>query len=347
MIKRKFGNYPKKPLPTISIVIATFNSKRTLKMCLESVRKQEYDKKLIEIIIVDGGSSDSTLKIAKNYKTKIINVPNDKQSAEYNKGVGVNRAKNEILLLLDHDNILPHKLWLNKMVQPFIRDKKIVGVEPLRFFYDRRMSALDRYFSLIGGPDPVAYYFGKNSHLSWSFDKYNLAGEAKDKGDYYLVKFNRDKIPALGGNGAAVKRKVLLKYAKADPEHFFHIDVHVDLIKKGYNKYGIFKDSIAHYTNNKFFPFLKRRRYFIEKYHFEDQSKRRYSIYDSKRDKMSLIGFIIYSSTLIFPTIDAIRGFIKLPDLAWFIHPIMCLGILAVYGITTVREGIKNVFLEK
>lgn len=347
MIKRKFGNHPKKPLPTISIVIATFNSERTLKMCLESVKKQEYDKKLIETIIVDGGSNDSTLKIAKKYKTKIINVPLSKQSAEYNKGVGVDKAKNEILLLLDHDNALPHGLWLNKMVKPFMEDKKIVGVEPLRFFYDRKMSILDRYFSLIGGPDPVAYYFGKNSHLSWSFDNYNLAGEAEDKGDYYLVKFNRNRIPALGGNGAAVKRELLLKYAKADPEHFFHIDVHVDLIKKGYNRYGIFKDSIAHYTNNKFFPFLKRRRYFIEKYHFQDQSKRRYSIYEPKKDRVNLIKYVIISGTFIIPVIDSFRGFMKIHDPAWFIHPFICFSMLIVYGVPTVREEVKRIFFTK
>lgn len=85
----------------------------------------------------------------------------------------------------------------------------------------------------------------------------------------------------------------------------------------------------------------------MEKYHFEDHSKRRYSVYDPNRDRWALIGFIFYASTLILPTIDSFRGFLKVRDIAWFMHPVMCLGILFVYGITTVREGIKNVFLAK
>lgn len=56
----------KKPL--VSINIPTFNSSRTLKETLESVKNQTY--KNIEIIIADGGSKDDTLKIAKDYNVK-------------------------------------------------------------------------------------------------------------------------------------------------------------------------------------------------------------------------------------------------------------------------------------
>ena len=336
-----------KTLLSISVVIATFNSERTIKNSLESVWTQDYPKDLLEILICDGGSKDKTLSIAKKYGAKVFRVPTALQSAEYNKGVGVNKAKNEIILLLDHDNVLPHGMWLKNMVEPFLAHKDVVGVEPLRFYYNRSMTTLDRYFALIGGPDPVAYYFGKNSHLSWIYDSYNLAGRVKDMGAYYIVGFKPTNIPALGGNGAAVRRKVLLKHAKCDPDNFFHIDVHVDLIRQGFNKFAITKDSIAHYTNNKFLPFLKRRRYFIEKYHFQDQGKRRYSIYEPKKDRKKLLRYVFISSTLIIPTIDSIRGFLKIRDFAWFIHPLMCFSMLIVYGVPTLREEVKRVFLGK
>lgn len=336
----------KTELPTISVVVTTFNSERTIELCLKKLKEQNYPQEKVEVLVVDGGSEDKTLSIAKKYNTKIVNVPKHLQGAEYNKGVGVNKAKNEILLLLDHDNILPHKNWLRKMVKPFMEHKEIVGAEPLRFYYDRRMTLLDRYFALFGGSDPVPYYFGKNSHLSWAFDNYNLRGKAEDVGDYYLVKFSPGKIPALGGNGAALRRKLLLKEAKADPPNFFHIDVNVDLIGKGFNTYAIFKDSIKHMTNNKLIPFLRRRRYYIEKYHFEDQSRRRYSIYEPEKDRLKLIKYVLISATFIIPVFDAIRGFIKIRDVAWLIHPFMCFAMLIVYGVPTVKEEIRRVFLE-
>lgn len=329
---------------SISVVMATFNSSRTIETALRSVRDQDYPQELIEIIIADGGSTDTTLKLVKKYNVTIISVPKHLQNAEYNKGVGINAAKNDILFLLDHDNIIPHAGWFKKMIVPFLEQKDIVGVEPLRFHYDPKMSVLDRYFALLGGNDPVAYYLGKDSHLSWAFDTYNLYGKSKDMGNYYLVKFSPNKIPALGGNGAAIRRRLLLKEAQADPEHFFHIDVHVDLIRKGFNTYGLFKDSIIHLTNNKVIPFLLRRKYFIEKYHFEDIKKRRYSVYEPKKDKVNLIKYIVISVTFVKPTYDALKGFMKIHDVAWFIHPFMCFGMVLVYGIPTVKEEFNHVF---
>ncbi len=163
-------------------------------------------------------------------------------------------------------------------------------------------------------------------------------------GEYYLVKFNKNKVPALGGNGAAMRRELLLKEAHADPDHFFHIDVNVDLIRKGFNTYGLFKDSIIHLTNNKVIPFLLRRRFYIEKYHFEDLSKRRYSIYEPKKDRGNLIKYIILSITFVKPLYDSFRGFLKIHDVAWFIHPFMCFTMLIVYGVPTIKEEVKRVF---
>ncbi len=329
----------KHKLLSISVVIATFNSARTIKQSLESVRNQNYPQELIEIVISDGGSTDKTLTIVKKYNVRIVNVPNELQNAEYNKGLGVNAAKNDILLLLDSDNILPHKEWIKKMVIPFIENKEVVGVEPLRFHYDPKMTLLDRYFSLLGGNDPVAYYLNKDSHLSWAFDTYNLYGQYKDMGAYYLVKFAPDKVPALGGNGAAMRRKLLLKEASADPDNFFHIDVNVDLVRKGFNTYGIFKDSIIHLSNNSVIRFLKRRRYYIEKYHFEDMRKRRFSVYEAPKDNFNLVKYCVYSATFVKPLYDSVRGYSKIHDVAWFLHPLMCFAMLVIYGTATIRQG--------
>ncbi len=330
--------------PSVSVAIATRNSERTLASCLASVRKQDYPASL-EIILADGGSKDKTLEIAKKFRAKVIPVAEHKQNAEYNKGIAVSAAKNEILLLIDHDNILPHKNWLKKMVKPLLEDKKIFGSGVLRFHYDKKMSLVDRYSALLGGTDPVPFFFNKSAHQSYLYSGFHLKAKLiEERNDYYKVKLNPLLLPALGGNGSILRRKLLLK-AKSSPEYFFHIDIHVDLAKKGYTTYAFVKDTIIHLTNNNFIPFLRRRRYFIEQYHFVDHTKRRYSIYDPNVDKIALVGFIFYSLSIILPTIDAIRGFIKIPDLAWLIHPVMCLGILLVYGITTIKEGAKNVFL--
>ena len=134
--------------PTISVIIATFNSEKTIKLCLESVRSQLYPQEKITILLADGGSTDNTFRIVKQYDVKIISVPPKLQNAEYNKGIAVRKSKDELLLMIDHDNVLPHKMWLAKMVYPLLKEKDIVGVETLRYRYDPKASLLDRYFGI-------------------------------------------------------------------------------------------------------------------------------------------------------------------------------------------------------
>ena len=70
-----------------SIIIPTLNSRKYLKKCLDSIFCQTF--KNYEIIVVDGGSTDGTLHLLKQYKNKIklfINR-NDTQSRAINFGI--------------------------------------------------------------------------------------------------------------------------------------------------------------------------------------------------------------------------------------------------------------------
>ena len=332
---KKLSDYP-----SVSVILATYNSQDSIEQCLASLFSQDYPKEKIDLIIADGGSRDNTLDILSKYKHTLFKIPENKQEAEYNKGIAVSHAKNELLLFIDHDNVLPHKNWLKKMVKPLVENSKICGVEVLRFSYRRRDNILDRYFALIGGVDPIPYYLGKDARLSWAFDKYNLLGKSQDLGSYFLVKFDNDKIPTLGANGAILRRS-LLKYAKSDPENFFHIDINYDLIKKGFNTYAFVKDEIIHYKKTKFIDFIKfliRRRKIMERQYFENLKKRRYAVFMSSQDKIGLLKFIFYTVTVVKPFFDSVRGFIKIRDAAWFLHPFICLSFLVVYGSAVVNR---------
>ncbi|MEK7173130.1 MAG: glycosyltransferase family 2 protein [Patescibacteria group bacterium] len=325
--------------PIISVVIATFNSARTIERCLSSLSAQNYPKEKIDLIVADGGSTDKTKEIVKKFGGKIVEVPKEKQGAEYNKGYGLQYITGEFILLIDHDNILPHRDWLNKMLAPLLRDCDVVAVEPLRYRYSKEFSLLDRYFALFGVNDPLPYYLGKADRLDYIHNYYNLLGKAEDKGDYYLVEFDQSNprnIPTLGANGFLIRRSFFEK-SEHSPERYFHIDINVDLIKQGYTKYAFIKDDIIHLTNSKLFNFLRRRKSFMDRYYLENFSVRRYSVYYPSDDKLKLLFFIILTLTLIKPMIDSVRGWLKVHDIAWFFHPFMCLVVLYIYGLTAIK----------
>ena len=326
--------------PKISVLIATFNSERTLKKCLQSLYQQNYPTKQIELIIADGGSTDDTLIIAQQYKAKIVRVPKEKQNAEYNKGYGLQYVTGEYILFIDHDNIIPHKEWLKKMLKPLLENQDLVASEPLRYHYHPSFSLLDRYFALFGINDPVPYYLGKADRMDYFHSAYNLIGKAEDKKNYYLVTFdekNPKQIPTLGANGFLIRKKVLDK-AQTSPGKYFHIDINVDLIKLGYNQYAFIKDDIIHLTNSQFFNFLQRRAQFVDQFYMNNFSARRYSVYYPE-DKWKLFIFIIYSITIIKPLIDSLRGWFKIKDIAWFIHPLMCFTIVCLYGYAMIKRS--------
>ncbi|WP_319437894.1 glycosyltransferase [Vibrio cholerae] len=56
----------------INIVIATYNSEKTLRQCLDSVLYQSFDN--YNIFVKDGGSSDNTLSILNEYRGKFTNI---------------------------------------------------------------------------------------------------------------------------------------------------------------------------------------------------------------------------------------------------------------------------------
>ena len=63
----------KNNLPTVSFIIPTLNAANVLEECLKPIVNQDYPKEKTEVIITDGGSSDTTLAIAKEYGCRIFN----------------------------------------------------------------------------------------------------------------------------------------------------------------------------------------------------------------------------------------------------------------------------------
>jgi len=68
----------------VSVIISTYNSEKFIESCLQSIRKQTY--KNIEIIVVDKGSKDHTISIARKYTDKVFVIPAKGRSEQKNFG---------------------------------------------------------------------------------------------------------------------------------------------------------------------------------------------------------------------------------------------------------------------
>lgn len=112
----------------VSIIIPTLDSSGSLQHCLSSLKKNitEYQ---YEIIIVDGGSTDKTISIAKEYTTKII-IKNGCLRGEA-RNIGISSAKGSIICFTDSDCIVPNN-WIDGLVNNLLNlheyDHKVIGV---------------------------------------------------------------------------------------------------------------------------------------------------------------------------------------------------------------------------
>jgi cellulose synthase/poly-beta-1,6-N-acetylglucosamine synthase-like glycosyltransferase len=99
-------------LPSISIIVASLNNESTIKECLLSILDQDYPQNSLEVLVVDGGSTDSTAMLVKNYNVQFVsnrrNVP-----AAYNLASKI--VKNEVLGFIDADAKV-EKDWLKKLI---------------------------------------------------------------------------------------------------------------------------------------------------------------------------------------------------------------------------------------
>ncbi len=92
-----------------SIVIPAYNAGKTICRCLDSLKAQTYTD--FEVIVVDDGSSDETVKVAERYLTsldlKIINAPHSGVSAARNRGIDLSQG--DWVTFLDADDALPNE----------------------------------------------------------------------------------------------------------------------------------------------------------------------------------------------------------------------------------------------
>jgi glycosyltransferase involved in cell wall biosynthesis len=109
----------------VSVIIPTKNEAQVIHECLSSVFNQSL--KPMEVIIVDGKSTDNTLKEAQQFPVKII-TETEPTSLPNARNLGIMAAKGDIILIMDADIILEKNCVRNAV--NYFEDPLIIAVVP-------------------------------------------------------------------------------------------------------------------------------------------------------------------------------------------------------------------------
>jgi len=104
--------------PRISIIIRTKNEGAFLERVLIALLEQDYPDGL-EIIIVDSGSTDRTLDIAKRYNTRLIEIKPEEFTFGRALNIGCAAARGEFLVSLSGHAIPVNKEYLKNLTAPY------------------------------------------------------------------------------------------------------------------------------------------------------------------------------------------------------------------------------------
>lgn len=184
-------------MPTVSIIIVTYNSEKYLEKCLYSVINQHY--KSIEVIVFDNASSDGTRNILQKYN-KEIHTLYSKENLGFASGNNhaVGEAKGKYLFLLNPDAVITADA-LFPLVEEMEKHSNIAACQPT-----------------------VLLYKGKSINLTGKIPHFLGFDWIKD----YKMKITpkKSEIFSISGSAVLLRKSVMKKISLFDDYYFMYYE---------------------------------------------------------------------------------------------------------------------------
>jgi len=216
-------NPSNKTEPVISIIIPSYNSRKTIEKCLNALIEQKSNTSH-EIIFVDSSDDGTTELVRKGFpEVKVIHFE-EKTIPSKARNVGVENAHGDILAFTDSDCIVDSN-WLNSIVE-----------------------ALDSDYDVVGGSTINAYPFNPISVAEYYLEFRELSAHSP----------RREKIGLLATNNLAIRKHIFDKFGtfpdiRASEDTLFIYNLRKNNVKTVFEP----RIKITHMNRRHIVPFLR------------------------------------------------------------------------------------------
>lgn len=107
----------------VSVVIPALDEEQEIGQCLASLARQTFGD--FVVIVVDNGSKDATVSIARTFGALVVHEP--RQGVSYARETGFHAARSDIIVSTDADTEVPQN-WLQRIHRTFVEDPNAVAV---------------------------------------------------------------------------------------------------------------------------------------------------------------------------------------------------------------------------
>lgn len=316
-----------------TVFIPTYQAERWLESCLRSIRDQDYPKELVEVLVVDGGSKDRTLELARASGAKVL--PNPQKLAHFAFNICAQNATGDLIIQFASDNELVGVDWLSTVNEAFSEHQHLAAV------WGRQVALptdapVNHYYALIQN-DPLSFFVNRNLQ-----GYLKIGGKIWSSGrEGCLFRVDPERSLVWGANGL-VLRLAWVRDAMLATDFVGDNDVFQMMIEAGHNEVAYFPTlQIVHHHVTQVSDWLgKWRRNFL--HHFLGQHEKRNMRWGMDRDfKFKLVFWIIYAGIPIFSSVHAVLLAIRDRNARWFYHPLLSWLQLVTYLRLTLgtREG--------
>jgi len=136
--------------PSISVIIPTYNRKKTLLKALEAYRKQSIPQEKFEILVIDDGSTDSTERMTEKLQKEHKNIYFFQQSHSgpaQARNLGIEKASSE-LILFTGDDCIPDKNLLQEHIRLHKKGDAIAVLGHIDWHPDLEITPFMRYINI-------------------------------------------------------------------------------------------------------------------------------------------------------------------------------------------------------
>jgi glycosyltransferase involved in cell wall biosynthesis len=243
----------------INVIMPTLNSGKTIRKSLDSLRMQKLQGCRLEILIIDGGSTDETLDLAKEYGCTVL--PNPRVMPECAKHEAIMHGKGKYAIFLDSDEVLNDEYAVQRRLRLMQADEKVKIVltggyqKPpgANWVNDYQNNFSDPFsFFMYGTSSLYPYYYGVMTR------RYEVVS-IHDEGA--IIRFNKnDVLPLVDISAGAMIDLEYLRTEYADKVQSIDIvPLAFCLLESKTHRCGVLKhDFVYHYSADTFKKYLKK-----------------------------------------------------------------------------------------
>lgn len=221
----------------ISVIIPTKNAGTSFELLLKNLLNQKGIKE-VEIIVVDSGSNDDTLQVAKGFDAKIIAIKPEEFSHSFARNKGIDNATGDFILLTVQDALPPTDTWLYELLW-VIKNNDVCAVSCA----ETPREDADLFYRVI------------------SWNHYNFLGvngsnkimQSPEKDDFISLRQNAQ----ISDIACLIKTEIISKY-KYKLDYAEDLDLGIRLIKDNHKIAFLGNTRVIHSHNRSAYYFLKR-----------------------------------------------------------------------------------------